>query len=93
MGAGLYGTLIRAVYAHANEDIDRSNPDSNSPGPAWTSELSSVGTALESLADPARPKGGFAAAVAAVPGLLANATAELRSKPNGRTNYSLALLA
>ena len=93
MSDGLFGTLIRGIYAHANEDIDRSNPDSNSPGPAWTSRLSSVGTALESLADPARPKGGFAAAVAAVPGLLANATAELRSKPNGRTNYSLALLA
>lgn len=67
--------------------------DSNSPGPAYTSQLSSVGVALESLADPARPKGSFAALVARVPELLANATAELRSKPNARTNYSIALLA
>jgi hypothetical protein len=93
MNDGLYGTLIRAIYAHSNEDIDRTNPDSNSPGPAYTSQLSAVGGALESLADPARPKGGFAAQVAKVPALLANATAELRKKPNDRTNYSIALLA
>ena len=119
MEGGLFGTLIRAIYAHANEDIDRSvrshaiyrlllaiarvcflrdcarsqNPDSNSPGPAYASQLSSVGAALESLADPARPTGGFAAMVAKVPALLANTTAELKSKPNARTNYSIALLA
>ena len=98
MDGGLYGTLIRAVYAHANEDIDRSNPDSNSPGPAFVSQLASVGDALESLADPSRPKAGFAAMVARVPALLANATEELRSKkisgsgPVGRANYSEALL-
>lgn len=42
MSRGLYGTLIRAIYAHAQMDIDRSNPDSNSPGPAFLSQLSSV---------------------------------------------------
>ena len=39
-GAGLYGTLIRAVYAHANMDLDRSNPDSNSPGQSKQHPLS-----------------------------------------------------
>ena len=32
---GVYGTLIRAIYAHANQDTDRTNPDENSPGPAY----------------------------------------------------------
>lgn len=96
MAAGLFGTLLRAVYAHANQDIDRSNPDSNSPGPAYLSQLSSVGVALEKLADPAAPdKGAFARLVQSVPALLANATAELEAKfkkGNGRLNYTLALL-
>ena len=37
LNGGVYGTLIRAIYAHANVDLDRSNPDSNSPGPAYVS--------------------------------------------------------
>ena len=57
-----------------------------------------LGDALESLADPSRPKAGFAAMVARVPALLAHATEELRSKKVsgsgavGRANYSEALL-
>jgi len=91
---GLFGTLIRAVYAHANQDVDRTNPDENSPGPAYLSQLSSVGVALEKLADPMSPTHAFGALVAKVPALLANATQELQGikKPNGRVVYTLALL-
>ena len=32
LNRGLYGNLIRAVYAHANQDVDRTNPNENSPG-------------------------------------------------------------
>jgi len=94
MSKGLFGTLLRSVYAHANQDIDRSNPDSNSPGPAYVSQLSSVGVALEKLADPAAPAGAFGSMVARVPALLANATMELSKmkRPQGRVNYTLALL-
>lgn len=53
LDSGVYGTLIRSIYAHANQDTDRTNPDENSPGPAYLSQLSSVGVALEKLADPA----------------------------------------
>ena len=101
LAAGLYGTLMRAVYAHGNQDVDRSNPDSNSPGPAYLSQLSAVGIALEKLADPSASAaanadaGGFTSVVAQVPALLANATSELEKKlkkGNGRVNYTLALL-
>jgi hypothetical protein len=66
MNAGLYGTLIRSIYAHAQMDVDRSNPDSNSPGPAYLSQLSSVAVALERLGDPSSPVGAFAETVATV---------------------------
>jgi len=94
LNGGLYGTLIRAVYAHANQDVDRTNPDENSPGPAYLSQLASVGVSLEKLADPQSPAGAFANVVASVPALLANATQELQAikQPNGRVNYTLALL-
>jgi len=86
-----YGLLMRGVDAHANMDLDRSNPDSNSPGPAYLSQLSSVGVALEKMADPAGP-GGFGAAVAGAVQLLANATAELGKSKSKRVAYTLDLL-
>jgi hypothetical protein len=94
LNAGLYGTLMRAVLAHANQDVDRTNPDENSPGPAYLSQLSSVGVALEKLADPESPEGAFATLVAEVPELLSKAMKELQDikKPNGRVEYTLALL-
>jgi hypothetical protein len=96
MQAGLYGTLMRSVYAHANQDIDRSNPDQNSPGPAYLSQLSAVGVALEKLADPGiNSPITFAGMVSDVPALLRNATAELKAKfqkGNDRVNFTLALL-
>ena len=84
--------------AHANQDTDRSNPDENSPGPAYLSQLSSVGVALEKLADPADytpgNAAGFTTTLATVPALLANATAEVTKlkQDNGRRSYTLALL-
>jgi len=90
--AGLYGTLIRAVYAHGNMDVDRSNPDSNSPGPAYLSQLSSVGVGLESMADPAKDPTVFTATVGSVHALLANATAELQKSKSARVPYTLDLL-
>ena len=93
---GLYGTLMRGVDAHANQDIDRSNPDSNSPGPAYLSQLSSIGVHLEKLADPATAtKMAFAELIATVPALVANTTKELEekfAKGNAMVNYTLALL-
>jgi len=90
---GVYGTLIRAIYAHANQDTDRTNPDENTPGPAYLSQLSAVGVALEKIADPVSAVG-FTKMLARVPTLLANATAELMKLKldNGRRNYTLALL-
>jgi hypothetical protein len=90
--SGLYGTLIRAVYAHANMDVDRSNPDSNSPGPAYLSQLSSVGVGLESMADPTKDASVFASTIANVPALLANATVELGKSKSSRVAYTLDLL-
>lgn len=96
MAAGLFGTLMRGIDAHANQDIDRSNPDSNSPGPAFLSQLSSIGIHLEKLADPATAaKMAFTEVIATVPALVANTTKELKekfAKGNGRVNYTLALL-
>merc|ERR1711990_1126953 len=74
--AGLYGKLMRSVYAHTTMDLDRSNPDSNSPGPAYLSQLSSVGVHLEYLAGQSSDAN-FSSATAAVPELYANATREL----------------
>jgi hypothetical protein len=90
---GLFGTLMRAVYAHGQMDVDRSNPDSNSPGPAFLSQLSSVGVALERLADPTQDPHAFADLVATVPALLANATAEVSKSKSPRVAYAIALLA
>ena len=79
-----------------SQDIDRSNPDSNSPGPAFLSQLSSIGIHLEKLADPATAaKMAFTEVIATVPALVANTTKELKekfAKGNGRVNYTLALL-
>lgn len=91
-GGGLFGTLIRAVYAHGNMDVDRSNPDSNSPGPAYLSQLSAVGVGLEHMADPATDPTVFAAAVANVPTLLASTIAELQKGKSSRIPYTLDLL-
>ena len=88
-----HGTLIRSVYAHANMDLDRSNPDSNSPGPAYLSQLSSVGVGLEKLADPAAAPGAFLAEVQKVPQLLANATEEVKRSKSSRVKYTLSLLS
>ena len=100
---GLFGTLLRAVYGHANMDIDRSTPDSNSPGPAYLSQLSAVGVLLEKLAGPAAAvktvettaaaAKTFAEVVAAVPMLLGNATNELAKSKSPRVPYTLELLA
>ena len=94
MNTGAPGLLMRAVYAHANMDLDRSNPDSNSPGPAFLSQLSSIGVALEKLADPSDPGPGgvFGAEVAKIPALLANTTAELAKSKSKRVPYTLDLL-
>merc|ERR1712194_670631 len=92
MNAGLYGTLIRSIYAHAQMDVDRSNPDSNSPGPAFLSQLSSVAVALERLGDPDAPVGAFVQTVASVSALLGNATAETGKSKSSRVAYALALL-
>ena len=65
-----------------------------SPATRQLSQLSSVGVALERLADP-NLAAGFAPALAKVPALLVNATAEVTTKlkpDNGRRNYTLALL-
>jgi hypothetical protein len=87
---GVYGAVTHALWAKGNLDIDRSTPGSNSDDPAYTSVLSSVGVALEyqAGADPA----GFAATVASIPSLLANATAEIAKMNDARASYSLALL-
>ncbi len=89
--AGVYGATTHALWAKANLDIDRSTPGSNSDDPAYTSVLSSVGGALEYQAG--TDIAGFAATVASVPALLANATAEIAAMPSEpRASYSIALL-
>ena len=88
--AGVYGAVTHALWAKGNLDIDRSTPGSNSDDPAYTSVLSSVGLALEYQAG--ADTAGFAATVASVPALLANATAELTTQKDPRASYSLALL-
>ena len=82
-------------------DIDRANPDSNSPGPAYLSQLSAVGVLLEKLAGPATAKTvataaatkTFAEVVATIPTLLGNATTELAKSKSPRVAYTLDLLA
>lgn len=65
-------------------------PGSNSDDPAYCSVLSSIGQSLEYLAgsNPAT----FASTVATVPGLLANASAEINAMSSPRKSYSVALL-
>ena len=62
-------------------------------GPAYLSQLASVGVGLEHLANPANDQTLFAAAVANVPALLANVTAELGKSKSPRVGYTLDLLA
>ncbi len=89
--SGVFGATYHAVLAKGNTDLDRSTPGSNNPTPAALSVLSSVGELLayQAGADPA----GFAATVASVPALLANATAETAANKSPRAAYSLAMLA
>lgn len=93
LNGGVFGTLIRSVYSHAQMDLDRSNPDSNSPGPAFLSQLSSVGVALERLADPSLDATKFSSMLGSIPALVANATAEVGKAKSPRVPYALALLA
>ena len=88
---GVYGAVTHALWAKGDLDIDRSTPGSNSDDPAYTSVLSSVGLALEFEAGGADPAA-FAATVASVPALLANATAELQAMQDPRASYAIALL-
>jgi hypothetical protein len=89
--SGVFGATYHAVLAKGNTDLDRSTPGSNDPTPAALSQLSSVGELLcfQAGADPA----GFAATVAAVPQMLANATAETALNKSPRAAYALAMLA
>jgi hypothetical protein len=89
--SGVFGATYRAVLAKGNTDLDRSTTGSNDPTPAWLSQLSSVGELLayQAGADPA----GFAATVASVPGLFANATAEIAASKSPRAAYAAGLLA
>ena len=89
--SGVFGATYHAVLGKANTDLDRSTPGSNDPTPAALSQLSSVGELLcyQAGADVA----GFAATVAAVPQMLANATAETALNKSPRAAYALAVLA
>lgn len=88
--SGVFGATYHAVLAKGNTDLDRSTPGSNDPTPAALSQLSSVGEllAFQAGADPA----GFAATVANVPAMMANATAETAKNKSPRAAYALGLL-
>ena len=88
--SGVYGAITHAIWAKANLDIERTTPGSNSVDPAYTSVLSSVGLGLEYLAGTSPAN--FAATIASVPALLANATAELGTLGSPRVSYSVGLL-
>ena len=89
--SGVFGATYHAVLAKGNTDLDRSTPGSNDPTPAALSVLSSVGELLCYQAG--YDQAGFAATVAAVPSLLANATAETLTNKSPRAAYALAMLA
>lgn len=88
--SGVFGATYHAVLAKGNTDLDRSTPGSNDPTPAALSQLSSVGDLLcyQAGADPQ----GFAATIASIPGMFANATAETAANKSPRAVYASALL-
>ena len=91
LSAGHYGIIQRAVWAKSNMDLDRSTPDSNSPGPAYLSQLASTGEALAHLAyiDPSA----FAAAVNNVTTILPLATTDVNKSKSPRASFTAQLLA
>ena len=89
--SGVYGAVTHALWAKLNLDLDRTTPGANTVMPAYTSVLASTGEALTYLAG--ADHAAWGAAVAAVPGLLANGAKELAGDASVRTPYSLALLA
>ena len=89
--SGAYGVVQRAVWGKSNMDLDRSTPDSNSPGPAFLSQLASVGEALAHWAG--TDVGAFAGTLANVTALQQGAVSEVRaSKSVTRANFTAALL-
>lgn len=88
--SGVYGSILHAVWAKLNIDLDRSTPGSNSDGPAYLSVLASTGDALSYLAG--TDTATFASTIAGIPTLLQNAIADVQSDKSPRVPYSIALL-
>ena len=90
--SGTYGVVQRAVWGKSNMDLDRSTPDSNSPGPAFLSQLASVGEALAHWAGV--DTGVFAGTISNVTNLLQGAITEVAAaaKKSPRANFTSALL-
>jgi len=91
--SGTYGVVQRAMWGKSNMDLDRSTPDSNSPGPAYLSQLASVGEALTHFAgvDAASFAGLIANVTSIQQGAISEVTAAVKKSPV-RANFTLLLL-
>jgi len=89
---GEYGAIARGAAAKTHLDLDRSTPDSQSPGPGAMARLATAGEALAALAG-AEDAGAFGALLAGVGGLRAAALAAAEGDTRSpRANFSAALL-